>query len=83
MKNEYYISNHTDTTFDVEMDVRYPELIDLRQGPVLEVTPNRARQELPSTLMFEVIDQKVLFTLPAKTTVFLGFSTGGTCSSLR
>jgi hypothetical protein len=75
--NEYYISNHTDSALPVTFTPFYVETVDLSSGPLIGDIQKSARSSLSQPLSFSEEGDTVLFILPAKTTVFLGISTGG------
>jgi len=75
--NEYYISNHTDVSLTIKLTPRYIDTVDLNSGPLIEDIRNSARGSLPQPVSFDPQGEVVQFTLPAKTTVYLGFSSGG------
>ena len=75
--NEYYISNHTDTALTVSMTPRYAEMVELSSGPLIEDIHTSARSALEQPVDFDQVGDRVHFTIPAKTSVFLGFSSGG------
>lgn len=75
--NEFYISNHTDEEVIVTMQPRFIEQVGLRSAEVLETIERSVRISLDETLRFEQSGDEINFVLPARTTVFLGFSSGG------
>ena len=75
--NEYYISNHTDTDLAVSLTPFYVETVDLSSGPLIEDIQKSVRSSLSQPVSFDQEGDSMLFTLPAKTTVFLGISSGG------
>lgn len=75
--NEFYLSNHTDEDVSVTMQPRFIEQVDLRAGEVMESIERSVRTSLGETLRFEQNGDEINFILPARTTVFLGFSSGG------
>ena len=75
--NEYYISNHTDLSLTVSLTPRYLDTVDLLSGPLIEDIRKSARPSLQQPIHFEQAGETVHFEIPPKTTVFLGFSSGG------
>lgn len=75
--NEFYLSNHTDEEVVVTMQPRFIEQVDLRAGEVMETIERSIRTSLGETLRFEQTGDEISFVVPARTTVFLGFSSGG------
>ncbi len=75
--NEYYISNHTDISLMVRLTPRYIDTVDLSSGSLIEDIQNSARSSLQQPVSFDQDGKTVQFEIPAKTTVFLGFSSGG------
>ena len=75
--NEFYISNHTDAEVVVTMEPRFIEQVDLRAGEVMETIERSVRTSLGETLHFEQTGDEISFVVPARTSVFLGFSSGG------
>lgn len=75
--NEYYISNHTDTSLTVRFTPRYIDTVDLLSGPLIKDIQKSARSSLQQSVSFDQQGETVQFEIPAKTTVYLGFSSGG------
>lgn len=75
--NEYYVSNHTDVDLTVRFTPLYLETVDLSSGPLIADIRESARSSLQQPVSFDQMGETVQFTLPAKTTVFLGISSGG------
>jgi hypothetical protein len=51
--------------------------VHLASGPLIEEIQKSVRASLQQPVSFEQEGETIQFTLPAKTTVFLGFSGGG------
>lgn len=75
--NEYYISNHTDTALTVRLTPLYAETVELSSGPLIEDIHTSARSALEQPVDFDPVGENIHFTIPAKTSIFLGFSSGG------
>jgi len=75
--NEYYISNHTDTALTVRLTPLYAETVELSSGPLIEDIHTSARSVLEQPVDFDQVGEEIHFTIPAKTSIFLGFSSGG------
>ena len=75
--NEYYISNHTNSALAVRLTLLEMEQVDLSSGPLIEDIQKSVRSSLQQPVSFEQEGETIQFTLPAKTTVYLGFSGGG------
>ena len=75
--NEYYISNHTEVDLTVRLTPLYVEAVDLSSGPLIEDIRKSARSSLQQSLSVDQQGETLLFTVEAKTTVFLGTSSGG------
>jgi hypothetical protein len=76
--NEYYISNHTDVDLTVRLTPLYTgQTVTLSSGPLIEDVRKSARSSLQQSVSFHQDGEAIQFTLPAKTTVFLGSSSGG------
>ena len=75
--NEFYISNHTDMELTVRLTPLFFETVDLSSGPLIKDVRKSARPSLQQSMSFDQEGETIQFTLPAKTTVFLGFSSGG------
>ncbi len=75
--NEYYISNHTDMSLTVRFTPRYIDTVDLLSGPLIEDIQKSERASLQQSVSFGQQGETVQFEIPAKTTVYLGFSSGG------
>ncbi|MCB0192472.1 MAG: hypothetical protein KDJ65_11065 [Anaerolineae bacterium] len=75
--NEYYISNHTDAALTVRFTPRYVEMVALSSGPLIEEIEQSARTSLEQPVHFDQDGETIQFTIPAKTSVFLGYSSGG------
>lgn len=75
--NEYYISNHTDMALTVRLTPLYIETVDILAGSLIEDVTSSARSSLEQPVGFVQDDEVIQFVVSAKTTVFLGFSSGG------
>jgi len=75
--NEYYISNHTDTDLTVNLTPFYLENVELQSGPLIADIQRGSRSALPQAMDFTRDGESIQFTLPARTSIFLGFSFGG------
>jgi hypothetical protein len=75
--NEYYISNHTDGDLTVRITPLYIETVHPSSGPLIQEIRKSARASLSKPVSFDQEGDTNQFTLPAKTTVYLGFSSGG------
>jgi hypothetical protein len=75
--NEYYISNHTDNELTVRFTPIFMETVDLASGPLIEDIQRSARSSLSQAVEFDQDEDSIQFLLPARTTVFLGISSGG------
>jgi len=76
--NEYYLSNHTDEAKTVRMTPLFLDTVDLKAGPLIAEISGSVRASLEEPVAFEERGEAIEFTLPAQTTVYLGFSSGGT-----
>lgn len=76
--NEYYLSNHTDEAKTVRMTPLFLDTVDLAAGPLIPKISGSVRASLPELVDFEERGEAIEFTLPAQTTMYLGFSSGGT-----
>ena len=77
VRNEYYISNHTEVDLAVRLTPLYMDTVDLSSGPLVENIQKRTRSSLQQSVSFEEQGGTLAFTVGAKTTVFLGTSSGG------
>jgi hypothetical protein len=75
--NEYYISNHTEMGLTVRFTPLYIETVELSSGPLIEDIQKSTRSSLRQSVSFDQQGETVQFKIPAKTTVFLGISSGG------
>lgn len=75
--NEYYISNHTDAEIIVQMTPRYVEMVELLSGPLITDVRKSVRESLTMPVAFTEDGDSVQFVIPAETTLFIGFSSGG------
>lgn len=76
--NEYYLSNHTGAAQTVRMTPLFLDTVDLAAGPLVPEISGSVRGSLPEPVSFEQHGESIQFTLPAQTTIYLGFSSGGT-----
>lgn len=75
--NEYYISNHTAEPLSVELAPIYIENADLTYGPLIAEIRTSERERLGQPLEHQRIGERLLFTIPPYSSVYLGFSFGG------
>ncbi len=75
--NEFYISNHTDKDVRIIMTPRFMEQVNLSAGDEHDTIERSVRSSLNETIPFEQDGDKISFVVPAHTTAFIGFSSGG------
>ena len=75
--NEYYISNHTDAELRVQLTPVYLDTVDLLSGPLIPDIRTSERSSLAQPVGYEQAGDTVRFIIPAKSSVYLGFSSGG------
>jgi hypothetical protein len=75
--SEYYISNHTYEDLTVRLTPLEMDQVHLASGPLIEEIQKSVRSSLQQPVSFDQEGEAIQFTLPAKTTVYLGFSGGG------
>ena len=81
--NEYYINNHTDS--DVLVTIAYSDEAmlpndtpQITYAPLLDSVVSGSKQSFESELAYQTLDDaSVQFSIPAKSTVFLGLARGG------
>ena len=75
--NEYYISNHTATDLNIRLTPLYFETVDLASGPLIADVRKGVRSSLQRSVDHDLEGETLLFKLPTRTTILLGFSHGG------
>ncbi len=75
--NEYYISNHLETAVTINMTPFFIETADISSGPLINDLESSVRGELDRPLAYELAGDTIQLTLPPKTTIYLGSSSGG------
>ena len=75
--NEYYLSNHTDQELIVRMTPIFVDTVDLASAPLIADIRSSVRSSLQSPVSSTREGDILTFTIPARTTAFLGFSHGG------
>ncbi|MBT4511818.1 MAG: hypothetical protein HOC20_06380 [Chloroflexi bacterium] len=75
--NEYYISNHSAESLAISLTPFYIENTDLSYGPLIEDIRVSERSALQQPVDYDQVGESLHFSLPSKSSLYLGFSSGG------